>query len=324
MQSASSPPRPINRLRSWFTGLLLLAGLVALVTHAGEFEHFLELLRNAEPAWLILAFALQTGTYAATAGVWTLALRKAGQPVAFRALVPLGVAKLFSDQVVPSAGFSGTAFFVMALRRRAIPESICLATLLLSLLCYYAAFVVAAALTVLLLWLYHAIEPWIVGVVVGFCAIAVGIPSGALWLRAYSERSLPRLLARVPGLADLLASVARAPVDLLRDPPLVAGGMALHAAVILFDAATLWVMLQVVGVPVSYWIALPSFVLASMVATLGPVPLGLGTFEATCVSALHMLGVPIEAALTATLLLRGATLWLPMLPGMWLARRALR
>jgi len=36
---------------------------------------------------------------------------------------------------------------------------------------------------------------------------------------------------------------------------------------------------------------------------------------------LATLGVPLEAALTATLILRGFTFWLPMLPGLWLARR---
>lgn len=324
MPTPTTTRRPAGSLRSWLTGLMLLVGLIALVTHRGELEHFAELLRHAEPAWLLLAVALQTATYASTAGVWTLALHKAGHALPLRTLVPLGMAKLFSDQVMPSAGFSGTAFFVMALRRRAIPESICLATLLLSLLCYYAAAVLGAAVTVLLLWLYHAIQPWIIGVAVAFCLVAAGIPSGALWLRAYSDRKLPPLLERIPGLPGLLDSIASAPVDLLRDPRLVAGGTLLHASVILFDAATLWVMLQVVGIPASYWIALPSFVLASMVATLGLVPLGLGTFEVTCVSMLHILGVPLEAALTATLLLRGATLWLPMLPGMWIARRALR
>ena len=32
-------------------------------------------------------------------------------------------------------------------------------------------------------------------------------------------------------------------------------------------------------------------------------------------------GIAVEAALAATLLLRGFTFWLPMLPGVWLARR---
>ncbi|MGB5338378.1 MAG: lysylphosphatidylglycerol synthase domain-containing protein [Gammaproteobacteria bacterium] len=55
------------------------------------------------------------------------------------------------------------------------------------------------------------------------------------------------------------------------------------------DAASLWVMLQMVGVHLSFWVAFPSFLMASMVATVSPLPLGLGTFEVTCVS---MLGVP--------------------------------
>jgi uncharacterized membrane protein YbhN (UPF0104 family) len=82
-------------------------------------------------------------------------------------------------------------------------------------------------------------------------------------------------------------------------------------------------MLRAVGQDVSFLAAFPSFVVASMVATFGLVPLGLGTFEATCVAMLRTLGVPLEAALMATLLLRGFTLWLPMLPGLLLARREL-
>jgi len=57
-----------------------------------------------------------------------------------------------------------------------------------------------------------------------------------------------------------------------------------------------------------------------MAATLVPIPLGLGSFETACVGMLTLLGVAIEAALAATLLLRGLTFWLPMIPGLWLAR----
>jgi hypothetical protein len=51
------------------------------------------------------------------------------------------------------------------------------------------------------------------------------------------------------------------------------------------------------------------------------IPLGLGTFEAACVGMLSLLGVAMETALAATLLLRGLTFWLPMVPGLWLAKR---
>jgi uncharacterized membrane protein YbhN (UPF0104 family) len=98
----------------------------------------------------------------------------------------------------------------------------------------------------------------------------------------------------------------------------------LQAAIFALDAGTLWAALHAVGLDSSFWIALPSLVLASIVTTLGPVPLGLGTFEATAVGTLAALGTPLQAALAATLLLRGFTVWLPMLPGLYLARRRLR
>ena len=60
---------------------------------------------------------------------------------------------------------------------------------------------------------------------------------------------------------------------------------------------------------------------ASVVASLAWVPGGLGTFEGTCVAMLHVHGVNLEAALAAVLLLRGFSFWLPMLPGLWIARR---
>jgi uncharacterized protein (TIRG00374 family) len=129
---------------------------------------------------------------------------------------------------------------------------------------------------------------------------------------------------RSPGLRDLLQGFSDAPRHLLRNPSLVVKVTLLQMAVFLLDAATLWAMLHAVGQDVSLLVAFPSFVVASIVATLSPVPLGLGTFEASSVGMLKALGVPVEAGLTATLLLRGFTLWLPMVPGLWLARRQLR
>jgi Mg2+-importing ATPase len=63
-----------------------------------------------------------------------------------------------------------------------------------------------------------------------------------------------------------------------------------------------------------------SFMISSLLRTMGIVPGGLGTFEATSVLTLRMIGVAIPVALSATLLFRGLTFWLPMLPGLWLSK----
>jgi glycosyltransferase 2 family protein len=322
-KQAREKPRS-HKLRFWFVGVLLLSSLVLLVTHLGELEHFVQLVRQAEPKWLLLALLLQVATYISVAGVWCLALQRAGCGHSLISLIPLGVAKLFSDQVMPSGGMSGAAFFIAALDRRGVPTRVCMSALLLSMVSFYAAYLLVALTSILLLWFLHVIHAWMIAIVLVFCLVALGIPAGALWLRSLGSRKLPAILERIPGLNKLMNDIATAPRELLRSPDLVIITTLLHASVFLLDAATLWVMLQVVGINASFWVVFPSFVLASIVATLGPIPLGLGTFEVTCVSVLGTLGVPIEAALTATLLLRGFTMWLPMLPGMWMARRALR
>ena len=97
--------------------------------------------------------------------------------------------------------------------------------------------------------------------------------------------------------------------------------MLLELGVFALDALTLWLEFRALGDAPAIWVPFVSFIMASMAATLGPVPLGLGTFEAACVGMLSLLGVAIEAALAATLLLRGLTFWLPMVPGLWLAKR---
>jgi uncharacterized protein (TIRG00374 family) len=312
------------RIRFWLLGLLTLSGLILMVSHIGELEHFAALVRRAEPGWLVLALVLQVLTYACVAAVWYLPLRHVGLRQSFWSLIPLGVAKLFADQSMPSGGMSGTAFFIAALNRRGIPNEMCMATLLLSMVAFYGTYVLAAVIALSLLYFHHALDVWIVLFALLFSLVAVGIPSGAFWLRSIKDKRRWDFVMRIPGLSSLMQWIANAPGALLRSPSLILATAFFHGMVFLLDAATLWVMMHVVGAPISFWIAFPSFMFASMVATIGPIPLGLGTFEVTCVTLLGVMGVPIEAALGATILLRGFTVWLPMLPGMWLARWALR
>jgi hypothetical protein len=109
-------------------------------------------------------------------------------------------------------------------------------------------------------------------------------------------------------------------IDMLRDPRLVFEVVTLQSGIFLLDAATLWCTGQAVGLNVDVGSSFMSFILASVVATLSPIPLGLGSFEGTCTGLLHLMGGGLEASLAATLILRGLTLWLPMLPGLVMIR----
>ena len=307
----------------WLFGLLALIAVILVVLRIGELERFAELAQEADPRWLGLALVLQGLTYVCASSVWYAALARAGAPRSLRSLVPLGIAKLFTDQALPSGGISGTLLVIRGLARRGVPADLAMGALLVGLVSFYTAYGLAALGGLFALQLQDAVGPAVIAVAALFTVFVVGVPVVVLSLRLLHNGSWLHRLSRTWGASGLLDSVAAAPSDLLRDPALMAKTTALQLAIFLLDGATLGVMLHALGQPVSPIFVFGSFIVADVVATIGPIPLGLGVFEGTAVAMLNMTGISIEAALAATLLLRGFTFWLPMLPGLWLAHREL-
>jgi hypothetical protein len=306
---------------AWLTGALLLLALVLVVAHVGEGRRFVELLREARPGWLGVAALLQAGTYVCAAGVWQRALRANGVRLGVGGLVPLGLAKLFADQALPSVGLSGTLLVVRALLRRGISRGIAVTVMLAGLMSYYVAYAFAVAVSLAVLWRHGEFHRALVALAFVFALPAAGAPLAIFWLRGRAGRSLPRPLLRLPGARALLDALAQAPHGAIFGPRLACETSVLEFAVFLLDAATLEATLLAVGIPLAPGATFACFIIASMVASIAWVPGGLGTFEGTCVAMLHVHGVGLEAALAAVLLLRGFSFWLPMLPGLWIARR---
>ena len=323
--SGGRPARESKRfpptIAGWLLGGLMLAAVSIVVLHVGEFEEFAALLRGARPGWLLVALAFQAATYPAAAAVWQRTLAATGTRLPLRSLVPLGIAKLFTDQALPSGGISGTALLVRALARRGVSADAATQTVLMMLASYYSAYLIVAFAALGVLWRYHRASAALVTAAGLLAAVAIAAPMLVLSLRRWGRTVPPAWLNRVPGLAAWFERVAAALTGVLRDKRLLAESLLLQLGVFMLDAATLWVAFRALGAPIGFPVAFVSFVLASVVGTIGLVPLGIGTFEATAVGLLHALGVGVETAFAATLLLRGLTFWLPMVPGVWLARR---
>lgn len=308
-----------------FAGIILFSALVYAALNFGEISRFVLLLRSMEPLWLFVALLLQLGTYVALAMVWYRTLRSEGVRYRLRRLVPLAVAKLFTDKAVPSGGISGIAFVFNALREREVPGAVCMRVMLIDILSYYSAYLLSATGALFVLWQHHDIRKWMVVVAAIFVAVALFIPGTVLFLKQLGANDrLPAWIVRLPRVAPLVAIWSGVPQSQERSPklrPLLFFEVTMYqTAVFIFDTLTLWSILQALGEPVSVFLAFPCLVFASMVAMLSPIPLGLGTFEAACVGLLVMFRIRVETALTATLLLRGFTLWLPMLPGLIVTR----
>ncbi len=305
----------------WAIGVALLAGLIALVvTRFTEGTELVALARRARPSWLGLAVVLQAGTYLCAAGVWKLALRRAGTPLPLRRLLSLALAKLFVDQAVPTAGISGTLVVIRGLEQRGVPRAIALSTIVVDNLAYYGAYLTAIAVSLGILWHDHDLGDAVVILAVLVVVLAVAAPASLLWLAGRTKR-VPAWLRRFRRLDALLAGIAESAAHLVGDRRLLARAAALQLAVFALDAATLEATLWAIGRPASPAAVFASFIVATMAATIGPMPGGLGTFEAASIGMLAAFGIRLEPALAATLLLRGFTFWLPMLPGVWVTRR---
>jgi len=306
---------------TWLPGALLLALLIAVALRYGESQRFADLIRRAEPIWLAVAGILQIATYFCTALIFKFGLRRTGHDVRMRSLVPLGLMKLFIDQVVPTGGVGGTVLIVRALQRRGVPVGVSTAVVVVSLLGFYMAYAFGVAICLVILWMRSHLSRAILTLVTIISLITAVIPVTLVWLTRGGTYNVPHWIRRLGALRPVLEAIEKAPRETLHNRRLHAVAAVLQFAIFLLDAATLRAMFLALGVNVDVQTVFASFMLASIVATVSLLPGGVGPFEAGSVGTLRLLRAPFEASVAATLLLRGFTLWLPMLPGLWLARR---
>ena len=239
-------------------------------------------------------------------------------------LLALGLAKLFTDQAMPSAGVSGSILVIRTLVHRGVARGAAVAAVLAALIGYYAAYAVSIVATLAILWLEGDLSRLWLGLATVLCFIAIAVPFAVLGLQGALHTRAEAWAARMPITKAVLAAVAEAPPEVVRDRELLVETTSMQLMIFLLDAATLWVMLRAVGAAAPFETAFAAFVTASMIGTLAIIPGGIGVFEGASLGMLHVFGVALPAALAATLLLRGFTFWLPMVPGLWIVRHQLR
>jgi uncharacterized protein (TIRG00374 family) len=305
---------------SWLFGVALVIAVVLLAAHRTEGREFADLVAHARPLWLLLGLLPQMGTYVAEARIWQQVVLRADISRTLRSYIGLAFANLFMNQVLPSGGLSGTLLVVRSLDQRGISRGASMAAIVVGLVSYYAAYVLALGITLGIVWAHKALTLFIALPVAIFLPVAVGIP--AILLVVSRGRTLPHWIARLPLIRTALQALAEAVPGVAHDFSLIARCTGLQIAIFLFDAGTLWIMLFALGHSLSPAPVFASFMLSSLAQTLGPMPGGLGVFEAASVVTLKLMGIPIAVGLAATLLFRGFSFWLPLLPGAILAHEA--
>jgi Mg2+-importing ATPase len=297
--------------------------VIVAAVRFSEARAFVGLLEQVNPSWVLLAVAFQLGTYVAQGSVWRRVAGAAGFRVSRWTAFELGLAKLFADQALPSAGLSSGVLIAKSLERRNVPRAAVKAAVLIDIASYHAAYGLALIAALAILISHGEANAVILIAALMFLLFCCVLSSGIMMLAGRPHDRLARTLRRVPGVRSGIAFVAGADARLVRRPRVLGGTVGLHLTIVALDAATMWTLVHALGASVPPGGVFAGFMVASLFRTMGIVPGGLGTFEATSVLMLRLAGLDLAAALSATLLFRGLSFWLPMLPGYWSSRRVL-
>jgi uncharacterized protein (TIRG00374 family) len=314
--------RRVARWLPWVVGGVLLAALVAAALHFSEGREFVRLAQDAKPWWLLGAVVLQAATYLAQGEVYRAVGRAARSPLPITLAYQLSLSKLFVDNAIPSGGISGTVIVARSLEERGMARTAVMAGVVVNTASFYAAHVLGFAAALLIAVVYRQSNALVVGVTILFVLFGVALSVAALALAGHRGSAVTKRLGRIGPLRRVLELLKDADPDVARNPLLLLEASAYQLAIILLDVATIWVLILALGATGSLPGVFASFMIATPFRTIGVLPGGLGSFEVVSVLTLRMARVGIPVALAATLLFRGLSFWLPMLPGLWFSRHA--
>lgn len=311
----------LRRWLPWIFGIAIAATVVFVALRFSEARDFVRLAERANGWWLIAATALQAATYVAQGQVIGCAARARRFALSWTTLYQLSLAKLFVEQAVPTAGLSGTVVLVGLLEKRGMPRPLVAAAVVIDLVSCYAAYVFGLLVALVVTVAHGEASAVIVIACAAFSAVASALAVVALAIAGRAPGPIARKLARFRPIAKALGFLQEADGRLTRTPRVVIEAALWQLAILVLDAATIWGLIRAVGHTAAPAGVFASFMISTVFRIVGVLPGGLGAFEASSVVTLRMLGMPLAVALAATVLFRGLSFWLPMIPGLWCARR---
>ena len=305
---AEVAPVRLERIR-FRTLLTLVASVAAAYLLAGELARASlgNVVHEANWNWGLVALALSASTY--VGATISLSGFVATRLSFFRTLL-VQVAGSFVTLVTPAA-VGGAALNIRYLQRRKVPAAVAAASVgvaqVVAFVLHIALIVVFAAIAGTSAREHIAPPQWAWYVLAGLVVLALAVlavPAGRRVLRARLSPTLGQVLPR-------LLDVAQQPVKLARG---IGGALLLSLSYILCLAACVAAFGR--SVPIASIAVV--YLTGSAIGSILPTPGGLGGVEAALTAGLTAAGLPGAVAVSAVLLFRLLTFWLPV-PFGWAA-----
>ncbi|HEV7755794.1 MAG TPA: lysylphosphatidylglycerol synthase transmembrane domain-containing protein [Mycobacteriales bacterium] len=293
-------PRTLVTVAAATLAVYILLGQLASVD-------LVRVVATADWRWLTAAAALSALTYvAATLSIsgWVVERLRFGRTLLVQ------IAASFVTLVAP-ATVGGVALNARYLQRAGVPPALAVASVGVSQAVGLVVHVVLLALFVFLTGTStnpaFSVPGWayiIVGAAVALLALVFVLPRGRGWLRS---RVRPLITETLPRLLEVLQRPRKLAEGL-------GGTVLLSAAYVL----CLWAAVQAFGGHVDIATVAVVYLAGSAIGSAAPTPGGLGAVEAALSAGLTAAGLPSVTAVSAVLLFRLVTFWVPVLPG-WIA-----
>jgi uncharacterized protein (TIRG00374 family) len=298
----------------------------------------IKLLQKVNIFWLAAAITGQAATYLFSALVYQnlLKLFKEHNRLSIWQLFRASIVALFTDQIIPSAGISGSSFIFNFLVKRKLTAATAFSVIILELLTYYTAMeIIIMAGFVFSFFSFHV--PAIIIIVLACGTIAyflfallvtfIGKKETILKLGKkkfkikFLQRFTRKLTDRLEG--ESLPTEMNEPWSILnKHRKLITPVILFHICLFGADAFTILALFQGLGVSISFLVAFIAYLLARIISLLPISPGALILYESSMTFFLTRLGAPLGTSILVTLLFRFLSFWMPMPVGFFLFRKS--
>ncbi len=316
-------------------GLVIVVALGLLVRASWhEVEQALELLRGAQPLWIVGAVLAIAAGFLSAGQVYGRVLATLGHREPPLWLAAAAMVTILINQAVPAGSVAAYAFLVTSLRKRQLPVASVAMVAGLELLSWNGAVIIAFTYGVIYLLLTSGFNGATIniGALGGACILLGSVIFLATrtdatlhrWvggLSAFAKRRLNQAID-LQGVERVLDEVLHSRQVMIEQPRQVGVMVLLQLTVFIFHSMALLSILHALHIAPTPFAAMAAYGLALIVSVFTVLPGGGGTVEAALTAALVAMGVPAAAALGAAVVFRLLNFWV-LLPLGAFAYRAL-
>lgn len=272
-----------------------------------ELQRVADAVAGADLRWISLLAAVYVVTLSAAAASYRIILRRLGHQTPLSTCARIHLQRHVVGTITPVGGPASVYVLIRALASRGVSTNDALLVTTIRSAVGYTAFVIILIPALALQ------RPSALVLGASFALVVLlGIVLLALSLLLRRDELSPNVQRRLPSSVSRFLTEASTHGVRARD---LATPLGLSLTQNLAGAASVYISLRALGIESALGMALVGYAIGNLFTIIAPVFQGLGVVELTMALALHQQGVPMTAAVAATLLYRLADVWFPLVLG---------